>query len=179
MIPACKRTCSFQTVIEFICLYSNYFIWDRSVWMTPLFRDWAEINVKQLHFESEPGYYEKGQFGIRIEDIVQIVPAKVENDFNGRKALTFKTVTMCPIHTKLINKDLLTATEVTYWLSFIVHCSIFTLIYDTNFSWNFISLQRNHLNDYHAKVRETLKPLLEQEADHFTIQWLEKETQPI
>lgn len=60
----------------------------------------------------EPGYYEKGQFGIRIEDIVQIVPAKAENDFNGRGALTFKTVTMCPIQTKLVNKSLLTEKEV-------------------------------------------------------------------
>lgn len=71
----------------------------------------AEINASFFRF-AEPGFYEKGQFGIRIEDIVQIVPAKVENDFNGRKALTFKTVTMCPIHTKLINKDLLTEKEV-------------------------------------------------------------------
>lgn len=60
----------------------------------------------------EPGYYEKEQFGIRIEDIVQIVPAQVANDFNGRGALTFKTVTMCPIHTKLINKSLLTEKDV-------------------------------------------------------------------
>lgn len=60
----------------------------------------------------EPGYYEKDQFGIRIEDIVQIVPIKVGNNFNGRGALTFKTVTMCPIHTKLINKELLAEKEV-------------------------------------------------------------------
>lgn len=60
----------------------------------------------------EPGYYEKDQFGIRIEDIVQIIPAQVPNNFNGRGALTFKTVTMCPIHTKLINKTLLTEKEV-------------------------------------------------------------------
>lgn len=80
----------------------------------------------------EPGYYEKDQFGIRIEDIVQIVPAKVENDFNGRGALTFKTVTMCPIHTKLINKNLLTEKEVNFKLNkekkqyFPIHLNIFT-----------------------------------------------------
>lgn len=66
----------------------------------------------ELLFFVEPGYYEKDQFGIRIEDIVQIVPASVEHDFNGRGALTFKTVTMCPIQTKLINKSLLTEKEV-------------------------------------------------------------------
>lgn len=74
------------------------------------------LNVQRLTILAilflEPGYYEKGQFGIRIEDIVQIVPAKVEGDFNGRGALTFKTVTMCPIQTKLIDKELLTEKEV-------------------------------------------------------------------
>lgn len=67
---------------------------------------------ENMFVSNEPGYYEKGQFGIRIEDIVRIVPAKSEHDFNGRGALTFKTVTMCPIHTKLINKSLLTENEV-------------------------------------------------------------------
>jgi len=104
---------------------------------------------QNMFVSNEPGYYETGQFGIRIEDIVQIVPAKVENNFNGRGALTFKTVTMCPIHTKLINKNLLTETEIT------------------------------HINNYHAKVRDTLKPLLQEEGDDFTIQWLEKETKAI
>lgn len=70
------------------------------------------INFNKCFFFSEPGYYEKGQFGIRIEDIVRIVPAKSEHDFNGRGALTFKTVTMCPIHTKLVNKSLLSEKEV-------------------------------------------------------------------
>lgn len=61
---------------------------------------------------TEPGYYENGKFGIRIEDIVQIVPANVSNDFNGRGALTFKKVTMCPIQAKLINKSLMTESDV-------------------------------------------------------------------
>lgn len=39
--------------------------------------------------------------------------------------------------------------------------------------------QITHLNAYHMKVRERLTPLLQQENDRFTINWLEKETQPI
>lgn len=65
-----------------------------------------------MFFFTEPGFYEDGEFGIRIEDIVQIVPANVENDFKKCGALTFKTVTMCPIQTKLINVDLMTTKEV-------------------------------------------------------------------
>lgn len=66
----------------------------------------------------EPGYYEKDQFGIRIEDIVQVVPVKTQHGFNGRGALTFKIVTMCPIQTKLINKELLNEKEVSNIIKF-------------------------------------------------------------
>lgn len=38
---------------------------------------------KKLLFSSEPGYYEDGEFGIRIEDIVQIVEAETKNKFKG------------------------------------------------------------------------------------------------
>lgn len=65
-----------------------------------------------IYFYAEPGYYEDGKFGIRIEDIVQIVPANVKSDFAGRGALTFKTITMCPIQTKLIDAHLLSEKEV-------------------------------------------------------------------
>lgn len=88
---------------------------------------------ENMFLSNEPGYYEDGKFGIRLEDIVQIVKANVPNDFAGRGALTFHTVTLCPIHTKLINVDLLTATE------------------------------RKGLNDYHQRVREVLLPLLTDE----------------
>lgn len=60
----------------------------------------------------EPGYYQDGEFGIRIEDIVQIVPANLKFDFNGRGALTFYTITLCPIQTKLIDPNLLDENEV-------------------------------------------------------------------
>lgn len=62
----------------------------------------------------EPGYYQDGEFGIRIEDIVQIVPGSSSHNFAGRGALTFKTITMCPKQTKMIKKDLLTNAEVIY-----------------------------------------------------------------
>jgi Xaa-Pro aminopeptidase len=102
-----------------------------------------------MFLSNEPGYYEDGKFGIRIEDIVQIVPAShVKNDFMGRGALTFHTVTMCPIQTKLVNSDLLTSAE----------CKL--------------------LNDYHLRVRNTLMPLLDA-GDTWTRDWLMKETEPI
>ncbi|XP_055619486.1 xaa-Pro aminopeptidase ApepP isoform X2 [Toxorhynchites rutilus septentrionalis] len=104
---------------------------------------------ENMFLSNEPGYYKEGQFGIRIEDIVQVVPANIRNDFDGRGALSFSTVTMCPIQTKLVDVKLLTEKE------------------------------RTSLNNYHKTVRETLAPLLREANDANTLTWLERETQPI
>lgn len=61
---------------------------------------------------TEPGYYEDGKFGIRIENIVKIVKAETKHNFRDRGFLTFKTVTLVPIQTKLIDPTLLTENEV-------------------------------------------------------------------
>lgn len=101
-----------------------------------------------MFVSNEPGYYEDGQFGIRIEDIVQIVPAAdvVQGDFGGRGALRFHTVTLCPIQTKLVDVALLTVAE------------------------------RDYLNGYHGRVWAELSPLLESAGDTATLEWLRKET---
>ncbi len=38
----------------------------------------------------EPGYYEDGKFGIRIENIVKIVPADTKHNFQGTGTVPFK-----------------------------------------------------------------------------------------
>lgn len=91
---------------------------------------------------NEPGYYEEGSFGIRIENVCITVPAATPNNFNGRKYCKFETVTMCPISTTLIDVSLLDASEI---------------------SW---------LNEYHALVRSILLPIIEEkfpEAVNFLI----------
>ena len=86
---------------------------------------------ENMILSNEPGYYEDGKFGIRLEDLVRVVKANVPRDFAGRGALTFHTITLCPIHTKLIKVELLTEVE------------------------------RNGLNAYHKRVYDTLSPLLD------------------
>jgi len=77
---------------------------------------------------NEPGLYRDGQWGIRIENLVLAVPAQQTafGDF-----LSFETVTLCPIDTRCIVRDQLSAEE-TGWL-----------------------------NTYHAQVRERLLPLVD------------------
>eukprot|EP00096_Caligus_rogercresseyi_P005587 TRINITY_DN2148_c0_g1_i3.p1 TRINITY_DN2148_c0_g1~~TRINITY_DN2148_c0_g1_i3.p1 ORF type:complete len:248 (-),score=73.30 TRINITY_DN2148_c0_g1_i3:418-1161(-) len=60
----------------------------------------------------EPGYYEDGQFGIRIENLVHIVPA--ENNGGNKEFLTFENLTLVPIQKKLIEPKMLTKEEVSY-----------------------------------------------------------------
>ncbi|XP_073096554.1 xaa-Pro aminopeptidase 1 isoform X6 [Manis javanica] len=59
----------------------------------------------------EPGYYEDGAFGIRIENVVLVVPVKTKYNFNNRGSLTFEPLTLVPIQTKMINVDSLTDRE--------------------------------------------------------------------
>ncbi|TRY97835.1 hypothetical protein DNTS_014967 [Danionella cerebrum] len=60
----------------------------------------------------EPGYYEDGSFGIRIENVVLVVPAKTKYNYRNRGSLTFEPLTLVPIQLKMINTQLLTDKEV-------------------------------------------------------------------
>ncbi len=57
---------------------------------------------------NEPGYYEPGEFGIRIENLVEVVKdeATAPRDF-----LCFETLTLCPVEKRLVDPELLTAGE--------------------------------------------------------------------
>lgn len=65
-----------------------------------------------MFLSNEPGYYEEGQFGIRIESIVVIRPAKTKFQTKDRTFLEFDTVTLIPIQTKLLEPSMLTIEEV-------------------------------------------------------------------
>tara|TARA_Y100000590_G_scaffold462584_1_gene627106 strand:+ start:465 stop:2165 length:1701 start_codon:yes stop_codon:yes gene_type:complete len=59
---------------------------------------------------NEPGYYEEGKFGIRIENLIYI--EKVKNK------LKFKNLTMAPIDKDLIDEQLLTSNEKKYLIKY-------------------------------------------------------------
>ncbi|TYZ66493.1 hypothetical protein PybrP1_008001 [[Pythium] brassicae (nom. inval.)] len=83
---------------------------------------------------NEPGYYENGNFGIRIESLMVVKQATHLASPLNKKFCTFETITMAPIQQKLIDRSLLTADEA---------------------AW---------LNAYHQEVRAKLTPLLEGDA---------------
>ncbi|KAJ3526017.1 hypothetical protein NMY22_g10335 [Coprinellus aureogranulatus] len=83
---------------------------------------------------NEPGYYEDGKYGIRIENVLLVKEANTPNNFGQKGYLGFENVTMCPIHTKLVDVSLLTEPE------------------------------KKWLNDYHKEVWEKISPLLQNDT---------------
>ena len=45
-------------------------------------------------YYTEPGYYEDGAFGIRIENVVLVKEADTKYNFAGKKYLTLEPITM-------------------------------------------------------------------------------------
>ncbi len=61
----------------------------------------------------EPGYYRAGAFGIRIENLVAVLPAAVPE--GGDRAMhAFETLTLCPYDRRLIDPDLLIPAEIAW-----------------------------------------------------------------
>jgi len=62
-----------------------------------------------MFLSNEPGYYKTGEYGIRIENLVLVVP--VEVDGAEKKLLGFETLTFAPIDRNLIDAAMLSADE--------------------------------------------------------------------
>ncbi|EXJ75555.1 xaa-Pro aminopeptidase [Cladophialophora psammophila CBS 110553] len=59
----------------------------------------------------EPGYYEDGNFGIRIENMIMACEAKTNHKFGDKPWIGFEHVTMVPMCRKLIDPSLLDPEE--------------------------------------------------------------------
>lgn len=77
---------------------------------------------------NEPGFYQAGDYGIRIENLVEVV--ETETLSGARRYFGFRNLTMAPLDMRLVDETLLTPEEALW------------------------------LENYHADVVETLKPLL-------------------
>ncbi len=80
---------------------------------------------------NEPGYYRAGEWGIRLENLVHVVPAPPVEGTDAREMLSFATLTWVPIDRRLVDPRLLDRDEA---------------------AW---------LDAYHADVRARVGPLVE------------------
>ncbi|HCE58010.1 MAG TPA: hypothetical protein DER09_09355 [Prolixibacteraceae bacterium] len=76
---------------------------------------------------NEPAFYREGEYGLRTENMMVCVEKQI-TPFG--RFLSFETLSLCPIDTSLVIRELLTTTEI------------------------------NWLNEYHRKVNNQLKPQL-------------------
>lgn len=77
---------------------------------------------KNMFTSNEPGYYEDDKFGIRIENVLQVIDAPDSSKyFDGKGAFKFDDITMVPIQAKLIDVDLLTESEVLTYIHYEQH----------------------------------------------------------
>ena len=88
--------------------------------------------VAGMTLTNEPGIYKAGKHGCRTEN-TQLITHYCDSEFG--EFLQFEPLTLCPIDTKPIRRELMTTDEI---------------------EW---------LNNYHQHVYEELSPLLEDEAD--------------
>lgn len=95
---------------------------------------------------NEPGYYQDGSFGIRIENLVVLEPAETRYNFNNKGFLKLETITLVPIQLKMIDVSLLTDAEI---------------------AW---------LNQYHMTIRSVVGDYLEKLGKKEVKEWLIKET---
>ncbi|XP_023336292.1 xaa-Pro aminopeptidase 1 [Eurytemora carolleeae] len=68
-----------------------------------------------MFFSDEPGYYKTGEYGIRLETILKVVPMDLDNEDYGR-FIIFEPVTLVPFEPKLINFSALSSEEIS-WLN--------------------------------------------------------------
>eukprot|EP00762_Andalucia_godoyi_P007240 ANDGO_08051.mRNA.1 putative Xaa-Pro aminopeptidase P len=94
---------------------------------------------------NEPGYYEDGNFGIRIENLVLCTSVQTKYSFGEMRFYGFEELTLYPLDRKLIDVDLLNRDEI---------------------EW---------VNAYHARCAREVAPLVRQFAGADVEQWfLEK-----
>ncbi|KAF0982449.1 hypothetical protein FDP41_011379 [Naegleria fowleri] len=90
--------------------------------------------MKTYDVTIEPGYYEEGNFGIRIENLYLVKESQTPHRFNNKTYLEFEQITFCPIQPSLIDTSLMSEKEI---------------------EW---------VNEYNRQVREKLEPLISQDT---------------
>ncbi|XP_026465025.1 xaa-Pro aminopeptidase ApepP-like [Ctenocephalides felis] len=105
--------------------------------------------LPNMFLTNEPGFYMADEYGMRIEDVMQVVSAEVPGDFFGVGAIKFETITMVPVDRKLIDLKLMTREE--------IDC----------------------IDNYHREVRLSVGTVLEKLKDRKTFEWLMKATDPL
>mmetsp|Transcript_26123 Transcript_26123/g.85896 ORF Transcript_26123/g.85896 Transcript_26123/m.85896 type:complete len:212 (+) Transcript_26123:1545-2180(+) len=98
----------------------------------------------------EPGYYEEGNYGIRLENIMLVEKKNGQHKLGSNvDILHFVPLTLIPFQRKLIVADMLSSQE------------------------------KEYLNSYHKTVWDSVSPFLQKEEDKIALEWLKENTRPL
>lgn len=108
----------------------------------------ADVPLEEgMILSDEPGYYEDGKFGCRVENLVLVTKAETTYNFKKKGYLTFEPITLVPIQMKMVDPKLLTEKEM------------------------------NWINDYHSKCRDIVGNELKKQGKTAAYEWLMRETE--
>ncbi|XP_072019577.1 xaa-Pro aminopeptidase 1-like [Amphiura filiformis] len=79
------------------------------------YADWHEPYEIGMFTSDEPGYYADGEFGVRIEDIVEVVEAETMYKFNNWTYMTFEMITAVPLEPNLIDFSLMSPKQLDHY----------------------------------------------------------------
>ncbi|CAF4146273.1 unnamed protein product [Rotaria sp. Silwood2] len=74
------------------------------------YSEYEEALADGVFLSDEPGFYKPGDFGIRIEDDIEVVLAN-KSTYDNKQYLRFNTITLVPYERSLIDVTLLTNTQ--------------------------------------------------------------------
>jgi len=102
-----------------------------------------------IFFSDEPGYYKEGEFGIRLETILKVVPKEDVEDQGYGSFIKFDPVSLVPFEPKLIDYAALDHQEI---------------------DW---------LNDYNEIIKQKIVPRFEESGDEAALAWIASRTNNI
>eukprot|EP00921_Rhytidocystis_pertsovi_P005654 GHVQ01009725.1.p1 GENE.GHVQ01009725.1~~GHVQ01009725.1.p1 ORF type:complete len:621 (+),score=70.60 GHVQ01009725.1:501-2363(+) len=111
----------------------------------------GEVDLEEgMVVSIEPGFYLDKEFGIRIENLVEIIECKnLSHNFGDTGYLTFQHLTLIPISKSMMKLSIMTDQDIKF------------------------------VNEYHARVRDTLSPRLAKAGRQDVIDWLNIQTAPL
>lgn len=68
-----------------------------------------------MFFSDEPGYYEDGSFGLRLENDMIVVPATTDHQFSTYEYMTFEMLSLVPFDPNLIDITLLSPAQIDWY----------------------------------------------------------------
>ncbi|XP_075752724.1 xaa-Pro aminopeptidase 2 [Pelodiscus sinensis] len=104
--------------------------------------------TKGMFTSIEPGYYQEGDFGIRIEDVALVVEAQTKHGTGVEPYLTFEVVSLVPYDRNLIDTSFLSEAQIRY------------------------------LNAYYEAIRRRVGPELQRRQLEEEFAWLQRNTEP-